>query len=46
MSVFKFDFDKAKNTGGFPHPVAVQRALSILDMKVEQIKKVNYLLNK
>lgn len=42
VSVFKFDFDKAKKMGGLPRPASVERALSILEMEVEQIKKGNY----
>ncbi|KAH9326597.1 hypothetical protein KI387_006775 [Taxus chinensis] len=42
VSVFKFDFDKAKKSGVSSRPASVQRALSILEMEVEQIKKGNY----
>ncbi|KAH7672290.1 Glucosamine-fructose-6-phosphate aminotransferase isomerising protein [Dioscorea alata] len=35
VSVLKFDYDKEK-------PASVQRALSVLEMEVEQIKKGNY----
>ncbi|KAL2609368.1 hypothetical protein R1flu_027941 [Riccia fluitans] len=40
ISIFKFD--PAKNFGGLRRPASVQRALSTLDMEVEQIKKGNY----
>ncbi|KAF3791422.1 Glutamine--fructose-6-phosphate aminotransferase isomerizing 2 [Nymphaea thermarum] len=42
ISILKFDSDNAKATGGLPRPASVQRALSILEMEVEQIKKGNY----
>eukprot|EP00249_Psilotum_nudum_P020563 c27759_g1_i1 orf=466-2274(+) len=40
--LFKFEFDKARSSSGLPSPTSVHRALSILDMEVEQIKKGNY----
>ncbi|KAJ8646440.1 hypothetical protein MRB53_008188 [Persea americana] len=42
VSILKFDYNKAKNHGGLPRPASVQRALSVLEMEVEQIKKGNY----
>ncbi|XP_058078446.1 glutamine--fructose-6-phosphate aminotransferase [isomerizing] 1 [Magnolia sinica] len=42
VSILKFDSDKAKINGGLPRPASVQRALSVLEMEVEQIKKGNY----
>ncbi|KAJ7562148.1 hypothetical protein O6H91_03G056500 [Diphasiastrum complanatum] len=42
VSIFKFDTAKARKTGGLPRPASVQRALSILEMEVEQIKKGKY----
>lgn len=42
VSIYKFDFDKASILGGLPRASSVHRALSILDMEVEQIKKGNY----
>lgn len=42
VSILKFDYNKAKNCGGLPRPASVQRALSVLEMEVEQIKKGNY----
>ncbi|CAN6443263.1 unnamed protein product [Victoria cruziana] len=42
ITILKFDSDKAKAAGGSPRPASVQRALSILEMEVEQIKKGNY----
>ncbi|GLJ05808.1 hypothetical protein SUGI_0025820 [Cryptomeria japonica] len=42
VSVYKFDFGKAKTIGGLARPASVHRALSILEMEVEQIKKGNY----
>ncbi|KAL3699380.1 hypothetical protein R1sor_017402 [Riccia sorocarpa] len=41
-SVSIFKFDPTKNLGGLRRPASVQRALSTLDMEVEQIKKGNY----
>lgn len=42
VSILKFDYNKAKTHGGLPRPASVQRALSVLEMEVEQIKKGNY----
>ncbi|ERM98196.1 glutamine--fructose-6-phosphate aminotransferase [isomerizing] 2 isoform X1 [Amborella trichopoda] len=42
VSILKFDTDKAKSVGGLPRPASVQRALSVLEMEVEQIKKGSY----
>lgn len=39
VSIFKFEFDKSKR---LLRPASVQRALSTLEMEVEQIKKGNY----
>ncbi|CAM6085156.1 unnamed protein product [Calypogeia fissa] len=40
VSIFKFE--PKKTLGGLRRPASVQRALSTLDMEVEQIKKGNY----
>ncbi|PIA34588.1 hypothetical protein AQUCO_03700107v1 [Aquilegia coerulea] len=42
VSILKFDYDKAKNAVGLTRPASVQRALSILEMEVEQINKGTY----
>ncbi|XP_024516322.1 glutamine--fructose-6-phosphate aminotransferase [isomerizing] 2 isoform X1 [Selaginella moellendorffii] len=42
ISIFKFDSDKARKPGGLSRPASVQRALSLLELEVEQIKKGNY----
>ncbi|MCO5576271.1 hypothetical protein L7F22_030080 [Adiantum nelumboides] len=39
VGIFKFEFDKSKR---LHRPASVQRALSTLEMEVEQIKKGNY----
>lgn len=38
----KFDKEKGKSCGSLSRPASVQRALSILEMEVEQINKGNY----
>ncbi|OVA13804.1 Class II glutamine amidotransferase domain [Macleaya cordata] len=42
VSIFKFDNDKMKATGALPRSESVQRALSVLEMEVEQINKGSY----
>ncbi|KAL5994829.1 Glutamine--fructose-6-phosphate aminotransferase [isomerizing] 2 [Asimina triloba] len=42
VSILKFDHDKAKSHAGLPRPASIQRALSVLEMEVEQIKKGHY----
>ncbi|KAG9459935.1 hypothetical protein H6P81_004443 [Aristolochia fimbriata] len=42
VSILKFDHNNARSHGGLPRPASVQRALSVLEMEVEQIKKGNY----
>ncbi|CAH2080637.1 unnamed protein product [Thlaspi arvense] len=42
VSIFKFDNGKGKRSGGLARPASVQRALSILEMEVEQIHKGKY----
>lgn len=42
MSILKFDSSKGKHNGALSRPSSVQRALSILEMEVEQINKGNY----
>ncbi|GMH04402.1 hypothetical protein Nepgr_006241 [Nepenthes gracilis] len=42
VSIFKFDNDKGKNCGALSRTASVQRALSILEMEVEQINKGSY----
>ncbi|XP_077241534.1 putative glucosamine-fructose-6-phosphate aminotransferase [Tasmannia lanceolata] len=42
VSILKFDHHKAEKHGRLPRPASVQRALSVLEMEVEQIKKGNY----
>ncbi|KAL5708297.1 glutamine--fructose-6-phosphate transaminase (isomerizing) [Ranunculus cassubicifolius] len=42
VSILKFDYDKTKNNVGVTRPESVQRALSVLDMEVEQINKGSY----
>ncbi|KAF9587269.1 hypothetical protein IFM89_039516 [Coptis chinensis] len=42
VSILKFDYDKAKNNVGLTRPASVQRALSVLEMEVEQINKGSY----
>ncbi|KAG6542656.1 hypothetical protein Mapa_015890 [Marchantia paleacea] len=41
-SVSIFKFDPTRSSGGLRRPASIQRALSTLDMEVEQIKKGNY----
>ncbi|PIN27147.1 Glucosamine 6-phosphate synthetase [Handroanthus impetiginosus] len=41
-SIFKFDDAKGKRHGALTRPPSVQRALSVLEMEVEQINKGNY----
>lgn len=41
MSILKFDSNKGKH-GVLSRPASVQRALSVLEMEVEQINKGNY----
>ncbi|KAJ9685595.1 hypothetical protein PVL29_017581 [Vitis rotundifolia] len=42
VSILKFDNSKGKHSGALSRPSSVQRALSILEMEVEQINKGNY----
>ncbi|KAH7862991.1 hypothetical protein Vadar_011895 [Vaccinium darrowii] len=42
VSILKFDQGKGKRSGGLARPASVQRALSVLEMEVEQINKGNY----
>lgn len=42
MSILKFDNSKGKHSGALSRPSSVQRALSILEMEVEQINKGSY----
>lgn len=42
VSILKFDHGKGKNSGTISRPASVQRALSILEMEVEQINKGKY----
>lgn len=42
VTILKFDNDKGKNQGVLCRPASVQRALSILEMEVEQINKGKY----
>lgn len=42
MSILHFDNDKGKHCGALARPASVQRALSILEMEVEQINKGKY----
>ncbi|XVF56389.1 hypothetical protein PTKIN_Ptkin06aG0116600 [Pterospermum kingtungense] len=42
VSILKFDNDKGRNGGSLSRPASVQRALSILEMEVEQINKGKY----
>lgn len=43
VQIYKFEAGKARTaSGGLPRPASVERALSILAMEVEQIKKGNY----
>lgn len=42
ISILKFDNDKGKHGGSLSRPAAVERALSVLEMEVEQINKGSY----
>lgn len=42
VSILKFDKEKGKHGGVLSRPASVQRALSVLDVEVEQINKGNY----
>ncbi|XP_018834060.1 glutamine--fructose-6-phosphate aminotransferase [isomerizing] 2 [Juglans regia] len=42
VSILKFDDDKGKHGRSLSRPASVQRALSVLEMEVEQINKGNY----
>ncbi|KAK9156549.1 hypothetical protein Scep_003123 [Stephania cephalantha] len=42
VSILKFGCEKTKNSGGFARAASVQRALSVLEMEVEQINKGKY----
>lgn len=42
VSILKFDNDKGRHGGSHSRPASVQRALSVLEMEVEQINKGNY----
>ncbi|XP_010244880.1 PREDICTED: glutamine--fructose-6-phosphate aminotransferase [isomerizing] 2 isoform X2 [Nelumbo nucifera] len=42
VTILKFDNDKGKSKGGHTRPASVQRALSVLEMEVEQINKGKY----
>ncbi|WKA02314.1 hypothetical protein VitviT2T_020519 [Vitis vinifera] len=42
VSILKFDNSKGKHSGALSRPSSVQRALSILEMEVEQINKGSY----
>ncbi|KAI3983006.1 hypothetical protein MKX01_034743 [Papaver californicum] len=42
VSIFKFDNDKTRANGTLPRSESVQRALSVLEMEVEQINKGHY----
>ncbi|KAL9226464.1 hypothetical protein vseg_002275 [Gypsophila vaccaria] len=42
VTILKFESDKGKNKGVLCRPASVQRALSILEMEVEQITKGKY----
>ncbi|XP_059651908.1 glutamine--fructose-6-phosphate aminotransferase [isomerizing] 1 [Cornus florida] len=41
-SILRFDHGKGNHSGALARPASVQRALSILEMEVEQINKGNY----
>ncbi|KAK6120807.1 hypothetical protein DH2020_045452 [Rehmannia glutinosa] len=41
-SIFKFDHAKSEHNGKFTRPASVHRALSVLEMEVEQINKGKY----
>ncbi|CAO2817367.1 unnamed protein product [Amaranthus hypochondriacus] len=42
VTILKFENEKGKNSGALCRPASVQRALSILEMEVEQINKGKY----
>ncbi|CAK7340155.1 unnamed protein product [Dovyalis caffra] len=42
VSILKFDYDKGRHGGSLSRPASVHRALSVLEMEVEQINKGNY----
>ncbi|XVE62157.1 hypothetical protein DITRI_Ditri06bG0096000 [Diplodiscus trichospermus] len=42
VSILKFNNDKGRNASSLSRPASVQRALSILEMEVEQINKGKY----
>ncbi|KAL3537505.1 hypothetical protein ACH5RR_000871 [Cinchona calisaya] len=42
VSIFKFDHAKGRRGGTLARPASVQRALSVLEMEVEQINKGKY----
>lgn len=42
VTILKFDNEKGKSSGAICRPSSVQRALSILEMEVEQINKGKY----
>ncbi|KGN61365.1 glutamine--fructose-6-phosphate aminotransferase [isomerizing] 2 [Cucumis sativus] len=42
ISILKFDKEKGKSGGAISRPASVQRALSVLEMEVEQINKGSY----
>lgn len=42
VSILKFDNNKAQHGRSLSRPASVQRALSVLEMEVEQINKGNY----
>ncbi|KAF7817733.1 glutamine--fructose-6-phosphate aminotransferase [isomerizing] 2 [Senna tora] len=42
VSILKFENDKGKHGGSLSRPASVQRALSVLEMEVEQINKGHY----
>ncbi|XP_043726117.1 glutamine--fructose-6-phosphate aminotransferase [isomerizing] 2-like isoform X2 [Telopea speciosissima] len=42
VTILRFDHGKDKHSGSLTRPASVQRALSVLDMEVEQINKGNY----
>lgn len=42
VTILRFDSDKGKHSGSLSRPASVQRALSVLEMEVEQINKGKY----
>lgn len=42
VTILRFDSDKGKQSGSLSRPASVQRALSVLEMEVEQINKGKY----